>query len=108
MPELAEVETSRLSLLAALHPISSAQIVSIIPSSKNETEAKNYDDIVCECSLEELESALVGKTIVSINRKGKQLWMDMEGSGSSVLFHFGMTGVRFTRLHRIVQNHLFR
>jgi formamidopyrimidine-DNA glycosylase len=89
MPELAEVETSRLSLLSAL---SGVRVLSIMPSSKSKIAPTDYDEIVFECSLKDLEDALVGKCVKSINRKGKQLWFDMEGKGPAVLFHFGMTG----------------
>lgn len=93
MPELAEVETSRLSLLSALSlPGHGVRILSIKPSSKSKFSPTDYDEIVCECSLKDLEAALVGKSVKSINRKGKQLWFDMEGKGPAVLFHFGMTG----------------
>jgi len=48
---------------------------------------------VVESSEKALQEALLGRTIQSVHRKGKQLWCTLSGAGNpDVLFHFGMTG----------------
>lgn len=42
--------------------------------------------------IQDFEEALVARRLKEISRKGKQLWMVMEGGGPAILFHFGMTG----------------
>ena len=37
-------------------------------------------------------SALRGRKVVGVHRRGKQLWMRLDGDGPHPLFHFGMTG----------------
>lgn len=93
MPELPEVESSRVQLEKALianpRKTSKTSVISISPN----TSSGVLDDIICECSIAELEAALVGKVVSKICRKGKQMWFEMKGSDIAILFHFGMTGV---------------
>lgn len=62
-----------------------------------------FDDIViCEgAAAGDLASALVGRKLAAVRRKGKQLWFEMGGSGKykAVLFHFGMTGAFVVKGH---------
>ena len=57
-----------------------------------------FDDIVYEGNSDlEFTKALREHKLIAVNRKGKQLWLDMGNNESgeaegSVLFHFGMTG----------------
>ena len=51
-----------------------------------------FDEIVFEGGdPTPFKAALVGKKMLGMHRKGKQLWMALEGD-ENVLFHFGMTG----------------
>jgi formamidopyrimidine-DNA glycosylase len=39
-----------------------------------------------------LREALVGRTLVSLGRKGKHLWFSLDRTDAHVMFHLGMTG----------------
>jgi formamidopyrimidine-DNA glycosylase len=41
---------------------------------------------------EQLTAALLGRTLKHAGRKGKQLWLELDGDGPHPLFHLGMTG----------------
>lgn len=53
-----------------------------------------FDDSVIEKLSEaaEFEKALVGRKLLASNRKGKQMWWSLSGSGPHPTWHFGMTG----------------
>jgi formamidopyrimidine-DNA glycosylase len=54
-----------------------------------------FDDIVFTDSVEEstVAGALLGRAVKSVGRKGKHLWIELDGDPKTyVLFHFGMTG----------------
>jgi formamidopyrimidine-DNA glycosylase len=54
-----------------------------------------FDDIVFTDSVQEsaAREALLGRTVKSVGRKGKHLWIELDGDPKMyVLFHFGMTG----------------
>eukprot|EP01043_Picozoa_sp_COSAG02_P046016 COSAG02_NODE_4266_length_5569_cov_14.425594_4_plen_476_part_00 len=72
-----------------------------------------YDDIVlCEgIGPGDLASALVGRKLVAVRRKGKQLWFEMGGSANkykAVLFHFGMTGAFVVKGHAALKYQEFK
>lgn len=71
-----------------------------------------YDDIVlCEgVGPGDVASALVGRKLVAVRRKGKQLWFEMGGSGKykAILFHFGMTGAFVVKGHAALKYQEFK
>lgn len=100
MPELAEVESGR-NLVQSY--CSGQRITAVyVHESGNGPRHGLFDDIVCDLRLEsdgipELNQshfidALLNRKLVSACRKGKQIWLELDGNGPSVLFHFGMTG----------------
>ena len=104
MPELPEVEAAR--------KLIETNCVGVVIASVNTLEQGNgprhglFDDIVLDVtsvqddiaiestsySQSDFENALISRRIISVHRKGKQIWIELEGEGPSMLFHFGMTG----------------
>lgn len=94
MPELPEVEAAR-CLVERHCGGSTLKAVSDLESGGGPRTGQFDDIVICEgVSAGELGAALVGRTLVAVRRKGKQLWFELGGSGTckAVLFHFGMTG----------------
>lgn len=80
MPELPEVEFGRKLAESVAHERTIASV----------TCAR--DEIVFEgVSAARWRKALVGKRVLAIQRRGKQLWFQLD-EGPHPLFHFGMTG----------------
>ena len=96
MPELPEVEACRslVARYAAGHRIDSV----VVMEQGGGPRDGLFDEIVYEGgAAKPYEAALVGQRMLGMHRKGKQLWMAMEGKKGeresvNVLFHFGMTG----------------
>ncbi|KAL7409105.1 DNA glycosylase/AP lyase [Mrakia frigida] len=82
MPELPEAERAR----QVLHDSTRDLII-----TKVETTA---DEIVF-VDLKEgaFESTLIGRSVVSAERKGKLFWLNLSGKGKHPVFHLGMTGM---------------
>jgi formamidopyrimidine-DNA glycosylase len=108
MPELPEVESAR--SLVEKHCMKSKIIQVNVLEQGNGPRHGLFDDIVCDIKKEEcnnddtisktnssfeqndFQSALLHRKIVKVCRKGKQIWFELDGTGPSLLFHFGMTG----------------
>ncbi len=96
MPELPEVECARKLVESNCNE---SIIVDVITVEQGGGPRSNiFDDKVYECSSTDAGSAeglfrdlLLGAKLTSVERKGKQLWFQLEGR-EFVLFHFGMTG----------------
>ncbi len=102
MPELPEVEAAR--CLVERHCGGSRLKAVCDLEAGGGPRTGQYDEIViCEgVGAGELATALVGRKLVAVRRKGKQLWFEMGGSGDkykAVLFHFGMTGAFVVKGH---------
>ncbi len=39
---------------------------------------------------DELEKVLTGRKLLHARRKGKQMWMELDGEAPALMFHFGM------------------
>ena len=81
MPELAEVEFGR-------------RVAEARTRGRRIAEAVADDDPIVfdEASPKEVRDALVGATVGSVERHGKQLWFALADERPAVLVHFGMTG----------------
>ena len=80
MPELAKVEQIRGKCEAfALN----RKIISITSRKDNK--------VFCYKQPDEIEKALLNKTITKIGRRGKHLWWELD-TAPHIAFHFGMTG----------------
>lgn len=95
MPELPEVESARkfVHMHCAGHRITKV----ITRESGNGPRHGLFDDIIYEdakdpATEQKFIDALEGKVLQAVKRKGKQLWLELKGSKTSVLIHFGMTG----------------
>jgi formamidopyrimidine-DNA glycosylase len=44
------------------------------------------------CTPDQVTTALTGRQVKSVSRKGKYFWYELDGDGPDILFHFGMTG----------------
>ncbi len=84
MPELAEVEHARKVADGA----AAGRVVAEVYVAD--------DDIVIEDGADAVTGALQGARIVSAQRWGKQLWLELDGR-PAVLLHLGMTGALRTR-----------
>ena len=84
MPELPEVEAAR--RLLATH-CQGGKITSIVLSEPFDTIVFSDADVTADT----VSAALVGKRMVAVHRKGKQLWLELS-SPPHLLAHFGMTG----------------
>ncbi|MFW6156459.1 MAG: bifunctional DNA-formamidopyrimidine glycosylase/DNA-(apurinic or apyrimidinic site) lyase, partial [Armatimonadota bacterium] len=82
MPELPEVETIRRDL--AEHLV----------DRTIEKLSVTQDDILCRTSRQELERTLPGRAVLEVDRRGKNLLIDVEG-GLTLLVNLGMTGQLF-------------
>ncbi len=80
MPELAEVETVCRVMRRVLVG-RRIKRVEVMP-----------DTIVFQASKQNVEDALVGRTVKAIGRRGKTFWIELAGSGPTVYGHLGMTG----------------
>ena len=95
MPELPEVEAAR-RIVERMCAGASISVLSTRELGGGAREGQ-FDDIVFEKNGDYNEgsyrSALLGKTLKQVHRKGKQLWFEFtEPDSPCVLFHFGMTG----------------
>lgn len=79
MPELPEVECSRLLLEDALVGLPIGRI------------ALAPDDIVCEAPRSAIVESVTGATVVSAGRKGKFFWLQLD-RGVALMAHLGMSG----------------
>jgi formamidopyrimidine-DNA glycosylase len=77
MPELPEVEASRLAIERYLLGKTISSVI-----------AADDEKVIEGIGHKELEQALKGRTLKSAHRKGKHLWLDLD-SGPSLMFHFG-------------------
>jgi formamidopyrimidine-DNA glycosylase len=106
MPELPEVEAGR--NLLQTHCVGSRVTRVNVLESGNGPRNGLFDDIVCDrqalandkmphvmmpqFNQKDFINALLNRKLISACRKGKQIWLELDGDGPSVLFHFGMTG----------------
>ena len=100
MPELPEVESSRVSVL---NYCEGKKIIKI-------NMPVGFDEIIMKgCENESnLVSALKDKILIDIKRKGKQLWFIMKGSEKNILVHFGMTGALIVKGGDVPQYKAFK
>lgn len=81
MPELPEVEAAR---------------VLVETNCRGHTieKAIAFDDtkVIEGIIPEELQKVLTGRKLVQACRKGKHMWMELDGGAPALMFHFGMTG----------------
>ncbi len=92
MPELPEVEASRLLLQERCvgRKITSCCSLEMGGGPRDGC----FDDIVIAegVSMTKFNIALKDRVIRAVNRHGKQLWLQLSGQGPHILLHFGMTG----------------
>ncbi len=90
MPELPEVETARQLLLShCLH----SPILSIhTKESGGGPRDGLFDDIIIEMPEHVLQDTVKGRSIESVERRGKHLIIYLSKKGPHLLLHFGMTG----------------
>ena len=62
-----------------------------------------HAEVIQGVTPEELQNALQGRTILDAHRKGKHLWLELDGDSPAVLFHLGMTGYMVVEGVPIVQ-----
>ena len=101
MHELPEVEAAR-CLVERHCGGSTLKAVSDLESGGGPRTGQFDDIVICEgVNAGDLGAALVGRKLVAVQRKGKQLWFELGGSGTykAVLFHFGMTGAFVVQGH---------
>lgn len=81
MPELPEVEGAR-------------RLVERTCVGKHILEATIAGDekVFQGITAPELKAALEGRTVVAAKRRGKQMWIELDGGSPALLIHFGMTG----------------
>ena len=91
MPERPEVEAARLMLSRHLQG-SRVASVNALESGGGPRSGQWDDKVVAVSAPEALASALVGRVLTSVGRRGKQLWLVFSGPGPGLLAHFGMTG----------------
>ena len=92
MPELPEVESSRRLLESHCKGKRISSVVALEAGGGARDGA--FDDIVLGEGISEegLSAALIRRAVVAVRRRGKQLWLELDGSGPHLLMHFGMTG----------------
>ena len=88
MPELPEVEAC-CELVSRYCLNSTITNVNVIEQGRGPRHGLIDEIVLCE-SEGEFEKAMVGKSLLSIERKGKYLWMSVKNA--FILFHCGMTG----------------
>ena len=92
MPELPEVEASR--CLLESHYV--GQIISGCSTSETGGGPRTgqFDPIVIGEGVTGgcLEKAICGRKVEAAHRRGKQVWLELDGLGPHLLMHFGMTG----------------
>jgi len=91
MPELPEVERARRLVIehCAGRQITHANVLEQGGGPRDGL----FDDIVqCDLEPDQLSAALLGRTLSTVHRRGKQMWFELTGPGMQPLFHFGMTG----------------
>lgn len=92
MPELPEVESAR----ALVEAHGAGKVISDVIALEQGGGPRSglFDDIVFSgCpSADAAKAFLVGRTLVSARRRGKQMFWTLSGGGPSLLCHFGMTG----------------
>ncbi|CAL5219550.1 g1404 [Coccomyxa viridis] len=81
MPELPEVEAARV-------------LVESNCKGHKIQKAIAFDDtkVIEGIAPDELEKVLTGRKLLHARRKGKQMWMELDGEAPALMFHFGMTG----------------
>jgi len=84
MPELPEVEYAR-------------KIVQHVAKDHKIRRIECAEDSIVIPDFKQIPTTFQGRTVLSVNRKGKYLWMVMK-SGPSLLCHLGMTGTVSTPL----------
>jgi formamidopyrimidine-DNA glycosylase len=97
MPELPEVEAARRLLVE--HCAEKAVSECIAVEAGGHARDGEFDCIVfddAEASADAVSAALVGKRLVAVHRRGKQLWLELS-SPPHLLAHFGMTGAFVVR-----------
>ena len=100
MPELPEVESSRVFVL---NYCKGKKIIKInLPTGFDEIIMKGCQD------KSKLINALKNKILIDIKRKGKQLWFVMKGSETHILCHFGMTGALIVKGGDVPQYKAFK
>lgn len=81
MPELPEVEASR----ALIDRYCTGRTILTVTAAD---DTKVFDG----ASRADMVSALEGRKLLGAGRKGKQMWLTLEGNRPNLLMHFGMTG----------------
>lgn len=61
-----------------------------------------YSEVIEGVSPEELQTALLRRSIIDAHRKGKQMWLELD-EGPALMLHFGMTGYLVVQGVPIVQ-----
>lgn len=92
MPELPEVEASRRQIEAQCAGLTITAVHANEAGGharSGEFDAIVFDDPDASASM--VAAALMGKTLVGVRRRGKQLWLELS-SPPHLLGHFGMTG----------------
>ncbi|KAG5183570.1 Formamidopyrimidine-DNA glycosylase H2TH domain-containing protein [Tribonema minus] len=95
MPELPEVECAR--RLLEEHCVG-AKIVSVnARESGGGPRDGQFDDIIMGEGVteEDVVAALKGRKLLHAGRKGKNLWLELEGKGKHPTMHLGMTACNF-------------
>eukprot|EP00930_Biecheleria_cincta_P003803 TRINITY_DN104713_c0_g1_i1.p1 TRINITY_DN104713_c0_g1~~TRINITY_DN104713_c0_g1_i1.p1 ORF type:complete len:363 (+),score=60.97 TRINITY_DN104713_c0_g1_i1:102-1091(+) len=92
MPELPEVETSR--RIIEKHCKGRTIVAVVTRECGGGPRNGKYDSKVMAESLKEarLVKALKGRKLLKARRRGKQLWLELDGKGPALLMHLGMTG----------------
>ena len=80
MPELPEVEFGR----KLAESVAKGRVIEKVTCAKDELVFPN-------ASPRKMTSALKGKRVLEVKRRGKQLWFELDAPPHP-LFHFGMTG----------------
>lgn len=80
MPELPEVESAR-------------AVIDRLALHRRIVDVDDTDSYVCRPhAAGEIRSALVGRTLVAANRRGKSMWCDTSDDGPVLGLHLGMSG----------------
>eukprot|EP00040_Diaphanoeca_grandis_P017795 m.93296 g.93296 ORF g.93296 m.93296 type:complete len:379 (-) comp26624_c0_seq2:282-1418(-) len=92
MPELPEAEASR--RLLETHCVGQTIVQCVVKEQGGGSRDGQFDEIVIDEGETgtTLQTKLLARKIQNVCRKGKQLWINFEDKGPSLLFHHGMTG----------------